>query len=315
MNQSKVSVKEVLTFFNFEQLCGDDTALKREIDIAETNRPGLELAGFFSNSQKRRIVVFGDKEIEYVKTMDEEAQTKSFHFLTSSETPVIIISKRHDCPPILLQIAAEKNFPILRSVQQTSRLITNVITYLDERLAKSDCFHGVLLNMYGKGVLIRGESGIGKSEVALELLHHGHQLVADDRVDCYQIHNTVVGMPPKILEGLLEIRGVGIIDISRMYGANTTLSKSKIDVVVELTPWDKEANYDRVGIEETKYETIMDVEIPKIILPVREGRSMGIVIESAVTNIVLKENGFDSAKEFENRVLQFIDSQNQEDKE
>lgn len=313
MNPNSVSVKELVQYFNFEQVVGDAKSLKREITIADTNRPGLELAGYFDYSQQKRIIVFGDKEIEYIKILKNEDQLRSFDFLTSEETPVIIISKKHECPPLLIQIAKQKNFPIIRSVQPTSRLITNIVSYLDECLAPMDCFHGVLLNMYGKGVLIRGESGIGKSEVALELMRRGHQLVADDRVDCYQIHNTIVGMPPEILAGMLEIRGVGIIDVARMYGPNSTLEKAKIDVVVQLTPWDVNADYDRVGIEQTKYQDILDVEIPKITLPVREGRSMGIVIEAAVTNIVLKENGFDSAKEFESRVLQFIDNQHKED--
>ncbi|NBK98162.1 MAG: HPr(Ser) kinase/phosphatase [Erysipelotrichia bacterium] len=310
MSQNKITVKDVVDYFNFEQLVGDEHALDREISIADTNRPGLELAGYFDYSQKKRIIVFGDKEIEYIKVMDEDAQRKSFDFLTSLETPMLIISKHHECPEILIKIARLKNFPILRSIQPTSRLITNIVSYLDERLAPMDCFHGVLLSMNGKGVMIRGESGIGKSEVALELVRRGHQLVADDRVDCYQVHNSIVGRAPKLLEGMLEIRGVGIIDVARMYGANTTLPRSNVDVVVELTPWDSNANYDRVGIENTKYENILDVEVPKIILPVREGRSMGIVIESAVANIVLKEQGFDSAKEFEKRVLEFIDVQN-----
>lgn len=310
MSQNSISVRDLLQYFNFEQVVGDEQSLNREITIADTNRPGLELAGFFDYSQKKRIIVFGDKEIEYIKVMSEEQQTKSFDFLTSLETPMLIISKRHECPEILQNIATKKNFPILRSIQPTSRLITSIVSYLDERLAPMDCFHGVLLSMNGKGVMIRGESGIGKSEVALELVRRGHQLVADDRVDCYQIHNSIVGRAPKILEGMLEIRGVGIIDVARMYGANTTLPRSNVDVVVELTPWDSNANYDRVGIENTKYELILDVEVPKIILPVREGRSMGIVIESAVANIVLKEQGFDSAKEFERRVLEFIDVQN-----
>lgn len=310
MNQNKITVKDLAEYFNFEQVVGDQEALEREITIADTNRPGLELAGFFDYSQKKRIIVFGDKEIEYIKVMSEDQQRKSFDFLTSLETPMLIISKRHECPDILQRIARLKNFPVLRSIQPTSRLITNIVSYLDEQLAPMDCFHGVLLSMNGKGVMIRGESGIGKSEVALELVRRGHQLVADDRVDCYQVHNSIVGRAPKLLEGMLEIRGVGIIDVARMYGANTTLPRANVDVVVELTPWDSNANYDRVGIENTKYEIILDVEVPKIILPVREGRSMGIVIESAVANIVLKDQGFDSAKEFEKRVLEFIDIQN-----
>lgn len=310
MNQNKVTVKNIIDYFGFEQIVGDEKALEKEITIADTNRPGLELAGYFDYTQHRRIVVLGDKEIEYIKTMDEMSQIRSFDFLTRDDTPMILITKKHDCPEVLHRIARKKNFPVLRSIQKTSRIITNIVSYLDEQLADNDCFHGVLLSIFGKGVMIRGESGIGKSEVSLELIHRGHMLVADDRVDCYQIHNTIVGRAPELLRGLLEIRGIGIIDVARMFGAHTTLPKINVEMVVELVPWDMSANYDRVGIEATKYETILGVQIPKIVLPVREGRSMGIVIESAVTNIVLKENGFDSAKMFEERVLENIIEKN-----
>lgn len=310
MNQNRTNVKEMYEYFNFEVLSGNEESFTREITIVDVNRPGLELAGYYDYSQKKRIIVLGDKEIEYIKTMQAGNKVFAFDFITANETPAIIITRKHECPIELLSIAKEKNFPIFKSQQNTSQLIVNLVSFLDEHLAMTDCFHGVLLSMYGKGVLIRGESGIGKSEVALELMRRGHQLVADDRVDCYSIHNKVYGTSPKILEGMLEIRGVGIIDVARMYGVNSILSKSRLDVVVTLTPWNTENTYDRVGIEATKYETILDVEIPKISLPVREGRSMGIVIESAVSNIILRENGFDSAKEFENKVISFIEEQN-----
>lgn len=312
MIQSKVSVKDLFEVYDFERISGNNDSLEREIKVADTNRPGLELTGFYGYSQKRRIIVLGDKEIEYIKTQSEEAQRASFEYLTSEEVPAIVITKNHDCPKILKEIAETKNFPVLRTYQKTSRFITSVTTFLDEKLAPSQYFHGVLMSIFGKGVLIRGESGIGKSEIALELIHRGHQLVADDRVDCYQVHNKLIGRAPDILEGLLEIRGVGVMDITRMYGANVSLSKTQVDLVIELSSYDMNQNYDRVGIEDTKYETIMEVPIPKISLPVREGRSMGIVIEGAVTNEILKEKGFNSAKEFEERVLRFINLQSQE---
>ncbi len=310
MSPNKVTVKDVCDYFGFEQLVGDETAMQREITTVDTNRPGLELAGYFDYTKPARIVVLGDKEIHYIKIMDELSQVKSFEFLTKEETPMILITKKMECPPVLARVAKRKNFPVLRSIHGTSRVITNLVAFLDEKLAESDCFHGVLLCVYGKGVMLRGESGIGKSEVSLELIRRGHQLIADDRVDCYQVHNSVVGRAPEMLEGLLEIRGIGIIDVARMFGANTTLPKAHIDVVIELVPWDATADYDRVGIETMKYESILGVEIPKIILPVREGRSMGMVIESAVANIVLKDNGFDSAKIFEQKVLDYIISKN-----
>ena len=178
---------------------------------------------------------------------------------------------------------------------------------MDEKLASSQCLHGGLLSIYGKGVLIRGESGMGKSEIALELIKRGHLLVADDRVDCYRIHNKIVGKAPELLSGMLEIRGIGIINVARMFGVSSVLPKTQVDFQVNLEMWKPDQDYDRVGIEEKKHENILGVDIPKIVVPVREGRSMAVIIESAVTNYMLSEMGMDSAKEFEQRVLDYIE--------
>ena len=311
MIENKVTVKDLTEAFDFERICGDDMALDREVKVEDINRPGLELTGFYAFTKKQRIIVLGDKEIQYIKTMDEDAQAQSFHYLTGDDVPLIVITKNNECPAILKNIAEEKNFPILRTCLKTSRFIAKITTYLDEKLAPSQCFHGVLVSVFGKGILIRGESGLGKSEIALELILRGHQLVADDRVDCYQVHNEIIGIAPEILEGLLEIRGVGVIDVARMYGANATMSKIKVDLVIQLQAWDKIKEYDRVGIQDPVFENIMDVLIPKLVLPVREGRSMGIVIEGAARNLILREKGYNSAKEFEQRVLHFIEMQRQ----
>lgn len=302
-----VIVRSLKEDLHLEQITGDEKALEREITLADTNRPGLELAGYFDFSQSKRILILGDKEIAYIKTMNEKQQDKSFDFITHETTPAIIISKSHRCPDKLMEIADKKNFPILISANLTTRVIVDVVSYLDEALADYQCLHGGLLNIYGKGVLIKGESGVGKSEIALDLIKRGHQLIADDRVDCYRIHNRIVAESPELLRGMLEIRGIGIINVSRMFGASSVLDKGNIDFVVSLEKWDSSQDYDRVGIEDKKYENIMDVDIPKICLPVREGRSMAAIIESAVTNFALTQKGMDSAKEFEQRVLDYIE--------
>ena len=169
--------------------------------------------------------------------MSDEAKRQSFDFLTSDQTPGLIISKNHDCPPLLKEIAVKKDFPILRSSNQTYRLIVDVVTYLDEKLASFINIHGVLLSIYGKGVMICGRSGMGKSEIALELIKRGHLLVADDRVDCYRIHNKIVGKAPEILKEMLELRGIGIINVSRMFGASSVLDRVELSLVVELQRW------------------------------------------------------------------------------
>lgn len=312
MADKKVTVKEFADYFQFEQLTGDEQSLRRSIELTDTNRPGLELAGFFDYSQAKRLVILGDKEIAYIATMSEQSQKRSFDFLTGEETPAIVITRGHECPQILRECALEKNFPVFCCEEKTNHTIVNIITWLDERLAKSVSVHGELLIIYGTGVMICGESGMGKSEIALELIKRGHQLVADDRVDCYRIHNHLVGKSPQLLEGMLELRGVGVINIARMYGVGAVAHKANVDIQITLEEFDPRANYDRVGIEEKKNVSILDVEVPKITIPVREGRSMGVIIESAVTNYMLAKDGLDSAKEFEQRVLEFIEKNKEE---
>lgn len=312
--EEKIScpVRRLVEAFNFEQITGNDKSLDRPISIADTNRPGLELAGFFENSQVKRLVVLGDKEIAYIQTMSVAKQRKSFDFITNEATPALIITKNHECPELLRKCAKRKNFPIFRSASPTWRLIVDIVAFLDEQLATSECLHGGLLSIYGKGVLIRGESGMGKSEIALELIKRGHLLVADDRVDCYRIHNKIIGKSPELLRDMLEIRGIGVINVARMFGVSSVLPKTEINFQVTLEPWDPDQDYDRVGIEDKKHENILGVEIPKIVVPVREGRSMAVIIESAVTNFMLSEMGMDSAKEFEQRVLDYIERNKQE---
>ncbi|MEG0329361.1 MAG: HPr(Ser) kinase/phosphatase [Longicatena sp.] len=311
-DEHSVKVKALIDAFDFEQISGNIKSLDRPIVIADTNRPGLELAGYFENSQVKRIVILGDKEIAYIATMSDAKQRKSFDFITSEATPALIITKGHMCPPILKRCAKRKNFPIFLSNSPTYRLIVDMVSYLDEQLATSQSIHGGLLSIYGKGVMIRGESGMGKSEIALELIKRGHLLVADDRVDCYRIHNKIIGKAPELLKEMLEIRGIGIINVSRMFGVNSVLPKTEIDFQVNLEMWKPDQDYDRVGIEDKKHENILGIDIPKIVVPVREGRSMAVIIESAVSNYMLNEMGLDSAKEFEQRVLDYIEKNRNE---
>ena len=310
--QNIVKVRTLVENFDFIQITGDDASLERPIVIADTNRPGLELAGYFENSQQKRLVILGDKEMAYIATMSVHKQRKSFDFITNEQTPAIIVTKGHKCPDVLKRYAKRKNFPIFLSSSPTYRLIVDIVAFLDEQLATSMCIHGGLLSIYGKGVLIRGESGMGKSEIALELIKRGHLLVADDRVDCYRIHNKIVGKAPELLREMLEIRGIGVINVSRMFGVSSVLPKAEINFQVNLEPWKADQDYDRVGIEEKKHENILGIDIPKIVVPVREGRSMAVIIESAVTNYMLSVMGMDSAKEFEQRVLDYIEKNKNE---
>jgi HPr kinase/phosphorylase len=305
-------MRKLTEYFKFEQLCGNNQALDRWVVVPDLNRPGLELSGFFEHTEPRRIVVLGDKEMAYIQTMGAEHQRYVFEKLTDGWTPSIIITRSHECPPILMEVAQAKNFPIFRTTLKTYQLMVDVISYLDEQLSESDTIHGVLMSVYGKGVLITGESGMGKSELGLELIRKGHVLIADDRVDVRRIHNTIYGSAPELLKGYLELRGIGIIDIERMFGASSMLDTMRIDFVVYLEKWQDGKAYKRVSMDSQFSMPILGIDIPKMVFPVKEGRNLSVLIEAAVTDFTLKEKGIDAAKSFDDRVYDYIVQQNQE---
>lgn len=309
--EGKVRIREIKDYFNFNVICGNEEALDRWVIVPDVNRPGLELAGFYKHTEPKRIVIIGDKEQAYIETLEEHVLRERFEFLTDAYTPCIIITRNRQCHPLLMEIAQHRNFPILQTELPTFRCMVDLISFLDEKLADTDSLHGVLVNVYGIGVLLSGESGMGKSEIALELIKKGHVLVADDRVDVFRIHNSLVGQPHELLQGMLEIRGIGVIDVGKMFGASAILDKTKIDLVIYLQKFDSKIEFDRLGIEDERFMDILGVHVPKLDLPVKEGRSMGVLVESAVTNFRLKQIGFNSAKEFEKRVLENIEKERQ----
>lgn len=311
--KGKAKISDFAKYFNLNQLTGNEEAVNRWAIVPDINRPGLELAGYFEHSEPKRIMIMGTKEISYMNTLDLEILRERLERITDEYTPAIVISKNQEPPHVLIEIANRKNFPVFLSNLPTYRLMVDIVAYLDEKLAPTDNIHGVLLSIYGKGVLITGESGMGKSETALELIKSGHVLVADDRVDVYRIHNTLLGQAPDLLKGMLEIRGIGIIDVAKMFGSTTVLDKSEVDFIVHLEKWDEEKEYARVGIEDEQFETYLEVAIPKILIPVREGRNISVLIQSAVANFNLRQQGFNSAKEFEQRVYDFIQKQKSEE--
>jgi len=311
-NEKKVTIAEIKEFFKWDLVCGDEASLSRCVEVPDINRPGLELTGFFKHTEPKRIVILGDKERSYIKSLSAEQQEERFDLITDESTPAIVISRDNEIMPILKLVCERKDFPVFVAKKSTSRVMVDLISYLDEKLAPSDSIHGVLLNVYGKGVLITGESGVGKSEIALELIKKGHTLVADDRVDVFRIHNAIVGEAPELLRGVLEIRGLGIIDIIKMFGASATLRRSNVDFIVHLEKWDENKNYKRVGMEEEDHSRkILGLEISELVFPVKEGRNMAVLIESAVTDFTLKQMDINSAKEFEERVYQHILDKNQ----
>ncbi len=313
----KVTVREIARYFHLRQMTGDDSSLDRVVTEPDINRPGFELSGYVRRSDPQRIVIMGNKEIEYIKLMARNVQRPRFMSLLNLETPMIIISNDNPLPDILKDVADENNFPVFLTAMETSRLMVDLISFLDESLAVEDTVHGVFVVVYDKGILLTGDSGIGKSETALELIRSGHSLVADDRVDILRVHNTLKGMAPELLRGMLEVRGIGIIDVVRMYGATSMIRRHNIDMVVHLTPFDENKDYDRLGDLPTVYTNLLDVEIPTIELPVSPGRSTSVLVESAVMNFILQEEGYNSSAMFKERVrshLIHINEENQKGK-
>lgn len=302
----KCLIREFKTHFNFQQITGNEQSLDRWIIVPDVNRPGLELAGFFDHTEPRRVVILGLKEMAYISHLEDELQWQRFDMLLDGWTPAIVIAHGLDCPPILREVAIQKNFPVFVSDIPTSQIMIDIITYLDEQLSPIEYVHGVLINVHGKGVLITGASGMGKSEIALELIRAGHILIADDRVDVKRTHGQLIGQAPELLAGMIEIRGIGIMNITQMFGASSTMSKSNIDFVIELEPWNDATDYLRVGIEPAEPYSILGLEVPKLIFPVREGRNMAMLVESAVIDFTLKNRGFDSSKEFEQKVYNLL---------
>jgi len=301
----KVTVREIVDFFKFERLTGDDKSLDRWTVVPDINRPGFELCGFYKRSDPRRIIIIGNKESEFIKTMTEEEQRTRFPMITDGLTPMIIITRNNELPPILKEIADSQDFPIVRTNMETYRLVTDLITFLDEKMADEDTISGTLMSVYGKGVLISGESGMGKSETALELIRDGQVLVSDDRVDVEHVHNKIFGYAPEIIKGLLEIRGIGIIDVEKMFGASAMANRSEVNMVIELVKYSAADEYNRIGDETTHYTRILDVLIPTIVLPVSPGRNMRILVESAVTNFILQEAGYSSSQEIKRRFREY----------
>lgn len=303
-----IQIGTLLDQSKFIQITGNKQAKEREVTVPEINRPGFELAGFFAHSDFRRIILIGAKEMAFIDQMSEERQLEIFPNLMQEEVPAIIIAKGFTCPKIMEDIAVSKNFPIFVTTMPTGRVSIELTSRLDEILAPETLIHGVFLNIYGKGVIIKGDSGIGKSEIALELIKRGHLLVADDAVELYHIGQHIIGKSPEVLSNLLEIRGVGVIDVSKMFGISAILDKDQVDLIIQLDRWVPSREYTRIAMEENEdTEDILGVKIPKVVVPVTGGRSMSVIIEAAVMNMRLRDYGVDSSKEFVDRILMNID--------
>ncbi|ATO44370.1 HPr(Ser) kinase/phosphatase [Loigolactobacillus coryniformis] len=308
-----VKVSELVTRANLEVYAGAEYLKQRQITVSDISRPGLELTGYFNYYPHDRIQLFGRTEISFAKKMMPEERLMIFRKMCGEDTPAFIVSRSLPVPTEMLQAAKEAGIPVLGSKLATTRLSSLMTDYLEGRLAERRSLHGVLVDIYGIGVLITGDSGVGKSETALELVKRGHRLIADDRVEVYeQDEQTLIGEAPAILRHLLEIRGIGIIDVMNLFGAGAVRSDTPIQVVMHLETWTADKNFDRLGNGEETMQ-IFDVTLPKITIPVKIGRNLAIIIEVAAMNYRAKTMGYDATKTFESNLNQLIQENTLED--
>ncbi|HYD42293.1 MAG TPA: HPr(Ser) kinase/phosphatase [Anaeromyxobacter sp.] len=280
--------------------------LSRRISASRIQKPGLVLAGFTEYLHKERVQVFGNTEMSYLATLSPDRAARVIHDFFAQDVACLVVTKGLEVPPALVAAADEAGVPLLRTTHLSSTFIEAVQTCLEDVLTAQTSMHGVLLDVFGVGILLLGKSGIGKSEIALDLVMRGHRLVADDIVDVRRrTADSVVGAGSEIIKHHMEIRGLGIINIKDLFGVASIRERKKIEIVLELVEWDPSVEYDRLGVEDRKFR-ILDVEIPMLIVPVRPGRNMTTIVEVAARNHLLKLQGHHSAREFQDKLNRAI---------
>ena len=307
-----VTVKMLVDKLKLKVVYGNEELLAKAITTADISRPGLEMTGYFDYYSPERLQLVGMKEWSYLKTMTANNRYSVFANIFREETPAVVVARGLEIPEEMLQAAKENGVAVLQGRNSTSSLSGDMSWYLNSQLAERTSVHGVLVDIYGMGVLIQGDSGIGKSETALELVKRGHRLVADDRVDVYaKDEGTLWGEPAEILLHLLEIRGVGIIDVMSLYGASAVRDSSQVQLCICLEHFENDEVFDRLGNSNEQIE-LQGVKIPRIRIPVKTGRNVSVVIEAAAMNYRAKQMGYDATKTFKDRLTDLI-SKNGED--
>ena len=308
-----VSLRELIDNMPYVEVASGEEFLDRKVEQSDLSRPAIELTGYFDYYPQKRIQLFGETEISFIGRMTIEERKIIIKRLCQPETPAFLVSRGLEPPKELTEIASANGIPVLVSHRNTTRLSANVMNFLEERLAERQSQHGVLVEIYGMGVLIIGESGIGKSETALELIERGHRLVADDRVELYMMDESrILGEAPEILRHLIEIRGVGVIDILNMFGVGSVRDYTVVDMVINLRHWDSNQKYDRLG---NNFEAmrVFNVDIPLLQIPVRVGRNLATIIEVAAMNLRAKQMGYDATAKFEQNLTNLIEKNSKQD--
>lgn len=306
LTNKAVPVQVLLEDMPYLEVVSGGDFLDRKLEVSDLSRPALELTGYFDYYPQDRVQLFGKTEISFLNRMTVDERKIIIKRLCDPATPVFIISRGQEPPKELTEIATENEIPVLVSTRNTTRLSANIMNFLEENLSERMDQHGVLVEIYGMGVLIVGESGIGKSETALELIQRGHRLVADDRVELYMMDESrIIGESPEILRHLIEIRGLGVIDVVNMFGVGAVRDSTVIDMIINLRSWDEDQSFDRLG---NKVETrkFFNVDLPMLHIPVRVGRNLATIIEVAAMNVRAKGMGYDATAQFEENLTNLI---------
>ena len=297
VKRTPASLKKMVETFGMEILHRGSDYDSAVITISDVNRPALQLVGFYDYFDDKRLQILGRGEIRYLERMTEAERLRVFNQLMSYPFPAMIVARNMEAPPELVQMADKHDRTLLRAVDSTVDITSRLIDYLNRVTAPQITRHGVLMNIYGQGVLILGDSGIGKSELAIELVKRGHRLVADDAVELRKVSNRqIMGTAPENIRHFIELRGIGIVNVARVFGVGAVKVSESLDLVVQLEAWDPTKNYQRTGLESEYYE-ILGVNIPSTSIPVSPGRNLAVVLETAAINNRQKRMGYNAAKE------------------
>lgn len=300
-----ITTAELCADFQLKLVNAESADMSRLITGSDINRPGLAIAGFFTYHPADRVQVIGRTEVSFFEGMSEDQQRSRAEKLCSYEqTPCLIVARGIEVPAPIMEEANKYRLPILSSPNSTTKVTGSLQTYFDRKLAKETLVHGVLVDVYGIGILITGSSGIGKSETALELVKRGHRLCADDAVEIRQIaEHTLEGTSPELLRQLIEIRGLGVLNVMTLFGAGSIRTHKDIELVIQLQMWEDKVAYDRLGLDE-ETTRILDVDVPLLTLPVRPGRNLAVIVEVAAMNQRLKRMGHNAARDLSEKMMQ-----------
>ena len=301
-----VKLEKLIEKMNLKNLTPDLDLTQSEIQVPDINRPALQLTGYFDHFDSERVQIIGYVEYTYLETLSDEKKKEMYAQLLSYGIPCIVYCRNMEPDAMFLEMANEMKVPIFQSCKQTSAFTAEVIRWLNVELAPCISIHGVLVDVYGVGVLMMGESGIGKSEAALELINRGHRLVTDDVVEIRTVSDdTLVGKAPDITRHFIELRGIGIVDVKSLFGVQSVRETQTIDLVINMEEWDKNREYDRLGLKE-EYTEFLGNKVVCHSIPIRPGRNLAIIVESAAVNHRQKQMGYNAAEELYRRVQESL---------